>query len=1206
MPFGSPMTDVSDSSSTSSPPLKQRVRQKLQANSPAKGQASASAGPRSRPTAPQLNLVTNFTRPRISQASGQGHRRQESIQERRRNARVEGSKGRVETIKSADSRLSGLSPSDRDLVIGIALQPENVNAQRGGVVTQHAGNHQGITPEIVITPAALENPWNLADNKSRPRSSVYSQATQHARGVSQFGSIPLALHVPPVPPIPSNALVPLHKAVRPVSAASWHTDFSEDEDRDVLFKRYSNESQLGILRTKSVDTIATRHRSKGWWNTLLSPLLDRSSTIIGRKSIKVPKEKASDTPNRSKPEMASSPIVEKSDEKSEVRGSLRSDITPWEENRHTLAFFTDSPTDLKRQPDLNRGKIGLSLEFIPEKGFGEAAEYFEACWHDIYSPTPYFKCQNHSCRRLWYYRHGPAIGGPDAAHEAEQRSLAHAYQPGGMAKNHATDTEGGPRMAISPVEVSKAPDGDWTQTHSSPTSPHIRKLSDSTSIDEADVTSEIQNARSQASSNYVCPVPEATETARGEPPTFEAEILPLEPVAEDTRELNPSNATQLQPAPVKAQVATLELPRASPPSETAAPSPPALTPGLQREFVNHNAIPMEPTPAFGHATTSPPSTTPPSRDLLQIEEPRAAPQPPEARYLEPAPTASTKPSAFDWSPLSDHPVGTRNGLGIGPYRRSPDKPLPASAINHDHETPHGYSLERSVSGERSHAPAFEHPPWAWPVKEDKKSITASVKEVQGNGSKDRAAKWKLTSCIPKAKTKDGKRKRKICLLIFGALFAMVLLILVLVLTLTIPRSDIPIQDSWLNISGFPPIPTGIATIAQPNAAVEDSQCVAPTTMWSCAVPKEQQQSIAPNQPDQPNFRIEIRFQNGSAAISSSNSTPSRRSLQPADPVSAGQFVRYQLLRARDSFTSSLFIPNPAPPSEEDQNFLGNTTDNNTAPFAGEATPFFVSFLPTTPVSSAKFIRRQDPSLGTNATNPFPNISIAIPPPSVNSDGTAAAANLYPFPSAQPLQLYNRGRSDEHYGFYTYFDRSIFLRSQDLLNSTSEPNVPGDEDGGSLESAANVRCTWTQTRFLVQIWTNAGNAVQLLSNSNSTTNSSTGTTTTSALNPSSTQDSADDLTRPGSFPYPVSITLDRHGGDIATKMIYCYGMDDNERIISGEKQIHIENRAAGGPGLINAAEGIFGHVNVSTADGGPGGIDGGVGGCRCLWQNWAAS
>jgi len=332
---------------------------------------------------------------------------------------------------------------------------------------------------------------------------------------------------------------------------------------------------------------------------------------------------------------------------------------------------------------------------------------------------------------------------------------------------------------------------------------------------------------------------------------------------------------------------------------------------------------------------------------------------------------------------------------------------------------------------------------------------------------------------------------------------------------------------------------------------------------------------------------------------------SKRSI--SNPATAGGFIRHKLLQARDAFIDALYTPSPAPPSLEDQNFLGNTTDNNTAPFIGENTPFYITFLLTTPLKPNRLAKRQNSS-ETNATDP--DITGAIPPPDNNPDGTAAAANLLPFPSSQPVRLYNRGQSTEHYGFYTYYDRSIFLKSTALLNSTDPGEVPDDENGGALESAAQVRCTWAQTRFLVQIWTRPeSNDMALLQNSNgslsqSPTSSSNGSSSPTA-NSTAAVNSAIDFARPGSFPYPVTITVDRHGGDIAKKMVYCYGMDDREQIIPSEKKFQQEFRDFGGT-LVNPALGPFNNVNVSIADGGPGGIDGGTGGCGCQWANWAGT
>ena len=1211
MPFDSPMTDITASASSS--PDASKGRDKSRRRSLKYGQSLTTATqPQLGP--PLLQVVTDFSE--TGERKKLGHKREDSLQERRK-AKRDGLKGPIGSIKGANSRISGLSPSDRTLMIGIALQPETLDAQRGGLITKQPDNRKSITPEIIITPAALGNPWSNQDRNHRPRSSVYSQATQFARGISQFGPMP-GVTVPPMPPIPSHALVPANKSGRPISAASWHTDFSDDGDREEICRRFSGESQLGILRHTSINTTATRRRSKGWWNTLLSPLLDRSNTLVTRNTAKISLEKKGEEKEGN---MAFSPSqeAELEEEKHKSRSSIWTDLSRLDAQRQTLAFFNDSPTDVRR-PALHHGEMVRSPEYVPDHGFGLAAEYYEASWHDGYSNTPFFECQGHDCSKKPFYRHGDVIGGPDGNYPLERGDIDGEKHMTGTANGEealkdcdqtVVDRFDNPRVAS---EEGLASSG----LPKSPRSPHVRNLSDSTDIDDQlDASSEIHESHSVATSKAASPMLDATSTARG---------LNLE---DETH--TPAHAVSqraLTPPPPKPSAVAKEVPYAingsgvlpvKPPAQVHDPvpspaeaSPAVLTPGLQREFAAHNAIPMEATRSL-----PPPPSPPPAllatkvHDPLQINAPRAAPVPPQARFFE-SESASLDPLGANpanespYGHIESHHSNPRDGLGIGGYRSSPQPPASVSVVNKNYGA---RANERTILEDS--VPTFDPPPRSWPTNE-KDAPAATTKEVREESPKKDSKKFALFCCIPKANSKKQKKQRILCCVIGGVLLGMIILILALILTLTIHRDDIPVQSSWFNISGFPPIPTGISTIAQPNAQVEFSQCVAPSTLWSCALPKEQQASIAPNQADQPNFRLEIRFQNGSSAISpnnSSNSSLSSRSLKPFNAVSAGSFVRHQLLKARDSFTSSLFTPNPAPPSQEDQTFLGNTTDNNTAPFAGEATPFFISFLPTTAVMSKRAIfSRQDSNSTTNSSDPFPDISLAIPPPSVNSDGTAAAANLLPYPSAQPLMLYNRGRVDEHYGFYTYFDRSIFVKSADLLNSTSEPNVPEDENGGAEEDAANVRCTWTQTRFLVQIWTNAQNAIQLLpSNStNGTSSSISPATATTAASASATSNSALDFARPGSFPYPVSITMDRHGGDITKKMIYCYGMDDRQHIVSSEKLIHIENRAAGGRGLVNPAEGVFGNVTVSTADGGPGGIDGGIGGCQCQWRNWEST
>lgn len=447
---------------------------------------------------------------------------------------------------------------------------------------------------------------------------------------------------------------------------------------------------------------------------------------------------------------------------------------------------------------------------------------------------------------------------------------------------------------------------------------------------------------------------------------------------------------------------------------------------------------------------------------------------------------------------------------------------------------------------------------------------------------------KLTSAFSIKRTfrqesSANRKQQRICYLIFSGLVAMILLILVLIMTISIVKQDIPAQGAWVNLTDFPAIPTGISTIAGTVPVYEANGCVSPSSMWSCAIPPEQQSLIAPNEPFQPNFRLEIRFKNGTKFAN--GTTVTKR--QTGGVYDVRRVMQKSVLKTRDAWFDQLYGANPAPPSQADQVFLGNTTDNATTPFEGEQTPFFISLLPLVAAASNTVLRR-DVSQNATATS-----NASLPSPVSNSDGTAASATLYPLPSAQPLKLYNRNQDDEYYGFYSYFDRSIFLSSNAQRNSSLTVNST-DPTGGVNETSAVMRCTWAQTRFIVKIWTRSRG--KLLG--------SNGTLSNATL-PSSgtlTQNSAFDFGQPGSFPYPATISIDRHGGDGSKKMVYCYGMDGKQKIISSEKYVIQEDRGFGGS-LINPVLSAASPTTTATAAS-AGGIDGGTGGCGCSWQNWS--
>ena len=430
---------------------------------------------------------------------------------------------------------------------------------------------------------------------------------------------------------------------------------------------------------------------------------------------------------------------------------------------------------------------------------------------------------------------------------------------------------------------------------------------------------------------------------------------------------------------------------------------------------------------------------------------------------------------------------------------------------------------------------------------------------------------------------EGRKKRRLYFGLIAGFLSVIILIVVLASTLHKKSKTVVGPSQWLNLTGFPPIYTGLSTVAAPINGEANTGCVVPATQWSCSLPKEQQASVAPNAPNSPNFLLQIQWDNSSAANATFANVTGNPNLVIrniiGNPVSAGYLIRHLLLKARQAVS---FSPNPAPPSFAEESFLGGTTDGIvSADKAGEPTPFYISFLPTTSISLSKRKPVVHPR-ADNLSDPFPDVSTIIPAPSLNADGTAAPANLLPLPSQQPIRLYDRGLPTEHYGFYSYFDRSIFLKSITAANGTSSTGAnPDDENGGSKESEASFRCTWAQTRFLVQMWTKANSITRLLN-----------ATSSSMLPP------GQDFTQPGSFPYPITITIDRHGGDPTLKMLYCYSMNDQGGLVATSGHINVENRGFGGT-LINPAPNLFSN----SSDPSLGGFDGGTGGCGCQWTNF---
>ncbi|KAF6220249.1 hypothetical protein HO133_003381 [Letharia lupina] len=1067
------------------------------------------------------------------------------------------SKGRLDDLKRAASKASTLSPSDRAVMIGISVSPEDladhdISNNASPAEPEHLGTGRytisrrpSVTPSIIVTPAQRKPPWSDESDeliqpprrRARAASSVYSQA--QLNGVRFVDSS----IVPPIPPLPPDLRRPKAEFNRssgrqlPPSSSrivSTSTIFDEELDSDIGGRPSIGESQVGILTKQasmdSIASIATRHRSRGWWDHIVTPFWPRSPMTFKGSSPPIPTLPNARQATEAKHDRDRPTSHNVSPETAEHEG-LRSGHTSWTDMSLDAEWEKRAP-DLDDQPHKELlvsepprqlPATDTPISPVEHEGFGAASEYYEACLYDMHSPEPYFKCQNHTCL--------PSQADPTEADGGQRNASA-----------RAADGDAGPREVLERLNtepsqslaVQQAPRNRFSAAFREAVAPESRPkprpVSEETEIEDLDTTPDVEEA-------HAAPVVRAPE------PVPAAQSLLPDNDRQNTREI--------------------EEPTALPPSEPTPHQPPAYSPPRQER------------PPRRYVAVMPPNHQP------NTFEQTGLPAPPTSGAQRQMPRDTLPMAETSRDNAESQLAGTRN-MRIRSYE-NPETSRPETTLADLYPPPRDAGRAQR----------------AWEIRE---------KDTQTPREHNSKVLAGFGKCFGREKKPMSKKKKWTLIALAIGLLLMVILIMVLAMTLTRkggPGQTVPVQTAWLNITGYPPIPTGISTIVQPKPVSEISECVVPSTMWSCDLPKEEQQSFSTGAADQPNFRVEIVFQNGTNGIANASSV-NRRSYgsnhgrsygHMVNPVSAGSFVRDRLLQARNALSGNSDSPSPPPPSQEDQTFLGNTTDNNTVPFDGEYTPFFMSFLSSSKLPS-RLLKRQSSSNTDNAADPFPNITNSIPPPDTNANGTAAAAVLLPYPSAQPLRLYNRGQSTEHYGFYTYFSKSVFLKStapiDGISNNTS--SVPDDEDGGAEEEAASVRCTWAQTRFLVQIWTNKGFvASSQASDTNSTVSSNNSTNLTAS--------SANDFQAPGSFPYPVTITLDRHGGDIDSKMIYCYGIDDEENPISNQKKIELEDRSFGGTLVNPTTLGPFGNVNVTLADGGPSGIDGGSGGCECQWKNF---
>lgn len=435
--------------------------------------------------------------------------------------------------------------------------------------------------------------------------------------------------------------------------------------------------------------------------------------------------------------------------------------------------------------------------------------------------------------------------------------------------------------------------------------------------------------------------------------------------------------------------------------------------------------------------------------------------------------------------------------------------------------------------------------------------------------------WRGRGCVPSAgcfgrSGREGRQRRRVWLLLSAALVLLVVLIIVLAVVLTRRHHEPPRQTPsiWVNLTDFPPMPTGVLTVVGPDNSVSRSACTLPSTLWSCSLPKDQHDSVAPYKANQPAVVLRIQWNNGTRHETSPHKASLGCRRNGIAPSSSRVLGRRQ--------TAPRFTPDPAAPSREEAWFLGNTMDNiQSENKAGESMPFYISLLKSAkePSEDSVLSRRQS---GARIGNE--SLERLLLAPELEADGTPAPAVMLPTPVEQPVRLFDRGLPTEYYGFYTHFKRSLFLRSVTVPNGTEDGNVPLDEDGGCRKNEASHLVTWGETRVLVQMWTRALdlNASALVRPDESHGIGGTG-----------------ELMRPGTMPYPVTVTLDTHGGDAAKKLVWSWPVDKRQRVGVDKAELLANNMGVGGTWINTRGSG----------DRAMGGFDGGSGGCKCEWVNW---
>ena len=1090
-----------------------------------------------------------------------------------------------------------ISPSDRAIPIGIAIDSQAISAHsyspQSGPPYPHSlpqrqesqkYGQQVNTPTIVITPAKEDfeseitaSPEEMRGGSNRrPSSSVYSR---------HVNCLPSRSHdrMHPVPPLPLFAVDSKSSPCSGVTRESLKTDFNEMSAPPYEETPHSlNSSSVGTAFEESIppssgpfrdsrrltfqSSVPTPRRSKGWWNVLMSPFSAASSSKHFFRSPPLPEEGEREV----QPMMSdasqmgwSEPLTgfiftDRPDDEDELRSAPPTDCTArnFDNGIHKPQRSDTAPGAL----DLgNADKVNIYR--CPSKG--AASSYFDSgrSFTSVIVPAT----RGNRDRGL----PSPGWSPSQSVHRGDDDFDYDVPPTTGEAASYYDTNRSFPSMAEPPVgyDIDKSLEG-WSPSQSV-CRESIRPVLGGAKFSIGDLMKFPAGLVQGSSVRNTDPVDET--------------LPPL-----DMHSADESSSTDGGNfAGFSATYPSSNLGYLSTPSEreigAATPWPMSASQEMPQETTYS---PLSPTPVLESAR------------MGAFMGPQSARG--ELREVE--------------CNRGETPIGYGGGLGAGTMTSRDYDADNGSTQTMDEKTPYPLFTYHSrndsqglgISDDGSERGLYPPP--------------RSLAEKTGFVT-DTSEQQPLCRSEAHGESKRPRYKRFIWIFAVAGTFMLMALIILLVVFIPRHHNDIPVEAQWLDLTGFPPIPTGVSTVVGPRIVKDVSGCVSDESLWNCAAPSSMGGSTAGSPPD---FRFLIRFRNGILA----NETALEPSGSGATRNVSNLAARSSEIVKRSAWSNYLYSSSPAPPSKVDQIFIGQTTDHVAEPYNGEKTPFYISLLNATELEPAQHARLRKRNSEFRYPYPTPSQSVSnpkdssdsngsndsndsndssdsnnsndsvewtsssfdasieaakdIPNPALSVDGSPEPAELYPLSYAQPLRLFNRGQDDEHYGFYTYFDRSIHV---------SHMSINGSSSNSTSGISGPAVCTWSQTRLHVQIWTQKPDVNSL-------------NTTAEAANIAAVNSTANDMVSPGSFPYSVTITLDRHGGDAGQKGLYCYRLDDKGVVLDNKATWIAEDRDFNGkldnPATVPGKD--YGELS-RRADGEGNGIDGGTSGCSCQWQNW---